>query len=413
MSAHANINDATTFLEEFFGTAPWALVAIRPRGDDPEDIRATTLRGSPKREEVAAEWIRRHNGEGYNLYFAPNPLKALFHRKAAKGDVAAATWLWADLDPPKKATPEETAAWRSEKRKEITGGLPCGLPAPTWTIDSGRGFWLFWRLKAPLPVDGKDGPLTAAVEAYGRMIEQAFAPWTDSCRNIDRIARLPGTVNHKTGWTAGVIAHHPDAAYELEDFPEPAKPEPQAEEQPSSTSSRSDKVDLEKLPSRLRDRILRQVEAGEDHSGVFHNVVTSLAELGFSAAAIKELLGEHRACVPDRFWGRLEEEITRSLGKQKAAAEAAVSDYLTRMNGEYAIVRDGGKCRVLYFDEQGHGHSRRVVPAFMSFDDFKNYHARDYVPRPGQKDVPLGHWWLGTPRLVSIGASPSRRTARL
>jgi hypothetical protein len=307
----ANINDAITFLEEFFGNAPWPLVAIREK----EKPYAYTIPNTPNRKEAAAQWIRHHNGQGRNVYFAPNPLKALLHKKAEKNDVAAAAWLWADLDPPKNATAEQIESWRAERRKEIAGALPCCLNAPTWIIDSGRGFWVFWRFRWPIPVDGKDGPLTARIEAYGLEIEKAFKPWTDNCRNIDRIARLPGTVNHKTGRIAGVIAHNRDAAYELKDFPEPAKPEPQAEEQPSSTSSRSDKVDLEKLPSRLRDRILRQVEADEDHSGVFHHVVTSLAELGFSANAIKELLTEHRLCVPDRYWERLGEEIARSMGK--------------------------------------------------------------------------------------------------
>jgi hypothetical protein len=306
----ANIDDAITFLEEFFGTAPWPLVAIREK----EAPYAYTIPDSPNRKNAAAQWIAHHNGQGRNVYFASNPLKRNLNKKAEKDDVAAAAWLWADLDPPRNATPEELAAWRDKTRKEITGALPCGLKTPTWIIDSGRGFWLFWRLRWPVPVDGNNGRATATVEAYGLEIEKAFKPWTDNCRNIDRIARLPGTVNHKTGKIAGVIAHDCDASYELKDFPESAKAEARAEEQASS-SPRSDKVDLEKLPSRLRDRILRQVEADEDHSKVFHHVVTSLAELGFSADAIKELLTEHRACVPDRYRERLEQVIARSMGK--------------------------------------------------------------------------------------------------
>ena len=77
-------------------------------------------------------------------------------------------------------------------------------------IDSGRGFWGYWKLDKPAPVDGSqnnvNGPLTETVECYGRGIEQAFGDhFADGCRNIDRIARLPGTVNTKTGRLASVL----------------------------------------------------------------------------------------------------------------------------------------------------------------------------------------------------------------
>ena len=42
--------------------------------------------------------------------------------------------------------------------------------------------------------------MTTAVEAYGRGLEIAFGTqWADDCRNVDRIGRLPGTINVKTG----------------------------------------------------------------------------------------------------------------------------------------------------------------------------------------------------------------------
>ena len=70
------------------------------------------------------------------------------------------------------------------------------------------------------PVDG-NGELTAAVESYGKGIEEAFGDhFADGCRNIDRIARLPGTVNSKTGGLARVLndfSH--DEPHAIESFP--------------------------------------------------------------------------------------------------------------------------------------------------------------------------------------------------
>ena len=50
-----------------------------------------------------------------------------------------------------------------------------GIPKPNRVVNSGRGFWGFWKLSKPQPVDGKvdgvDGPLTKAVESYGQGVE--------------------------------------------------------------------------------------------------------------------------------------------------------------------------------------------------------------------------------------------------
>ena len=92
----------------------------------------------------------------------------------------------------------------------LTTNLPQGIPRPNRVIDSGRGYWGYWKLASQQPVDGGqnnvNGPLTETVECYGRGIEQAFGDrFADGCRNIDRIARLPGTINTKTGNAARVL----------------------------------------------------------------------------------------------------------------------------------------------------------------------------------------------------------------
>jgi uncharacterized protein (DUF927 family) len=258
----AHTEDQTTstigFLKNFFGDAPWPLVAIKHGGE----IKAVSFGNAPKREAAAAEWVRRWNEEEhYDLYFAINPLKMPLYRKALKDDVAVAAWLWTDLDPAKN---EDDAAAQARLDAAISQ-LPPGIPGPpTWEINSGRGRWSFWKLRIQHPVDGKDGPETLRVEGHGRGVERAYGKdFADNCRNIDRIARLPGTINHKTGRVARVTAYRPNCVYELADFPSVA-----ADERANLNEARIDrikpgeKVNVDKLP--VSDRIRHMIKTGED-----------------------------------------------------------------------------------------------------------------------------------------------------
>ena len=47
---------------------------------------------------MALQFVAKHNGQR-NLYYAVNPLRGPVTKKAAKTDVAAIEYLFADLDP--------------------------------------------------------------------------------------------------------------------------------------------------------------------------------------------------------------------------------------------------------------------------------------------------------------------------
>jgi hypothetical protein len=93
-------------------------------------------------------------------------------------------------------------------------------------------------------LDGPGGELTREVERFGRGIEKAFAPETaDGCRNVDRIARLPGTINWKTGARATMLEFFPERVYDLEDFPrdleQPQEHKPNRRFEPPPAAERS------------------------------------------------------------------------------------------------------------------------------------------------------------------------------
>ena len=125
-------------------------------------------------------------------------------RKAAKKDIAAIEYLLADLDPRDDESPEETKA-------RYLAAIKAHAPEPTILIDSGNGIQALWRLETPIelpePVMETDAagksirafpPETAAiiadVEARSAALMERLGSATGT-QNIDRILRLPGTIN--------------------------------------------------------------------------------------------------------------------------------------------------------------------------------------------------------------------------
>ncbi len=207
------ISSPIDLLVYFHGDGPWQLVAIDSSGS----IRTAKFASSDIRERAVRAWAEGLNRQGCGIYFAINPLKDSTVSKASKDDVLEADWLWADCDPAAGLPDAERDEWRTMKLAELRAGKD-GVPPPTLIIDSGRGYWAFWRLSKPEPVDG-NGPATARVEAYGRALARVCDG--DHCSDIGRIARLPGFVNHKTGALACVVEHRPERVYSLDDFPSP------------------------------------------------------------------------------------------------------------------------------------------------------------------------------------------------
>lgn len=62
-------------------------------------------------------------------------------------------------------------------------------PAPTAIIDSGGGYQGFWKAGEPVALNGDPSP----IERRNLRIEADLQ--ADACHNIDRLMRLPGTVN--------------------------------------------------------------------------------------------------------------------------------------------------------------------------------------------------------------------------
>jgi hypothetical protein len=389
------------FLRRFFGDAPWPLLAIKR---DSGDIKAATFGAAPRRETAAAAWAARWNGaEGYDLYFAINPLKMALNKKAGKDDVRCAAYLWADLDPRKEA---DQAAEQAALARALDGARPPAIPVPTWEIDSGRGRWGFWRLREPVPVDGKDGEATRRVEGYGRGIERAFeglALVADSCRNVDRIARLPGSANSKTGRLAAVVAFRPEAVYELENFP--FAEVPPAAKDPPTGKDKFDSLppaDVDALPVSPRIRLMIRTGLDEKEPAVPFadcrseralTVLIALAGAGCDDATMAAVMLD--AALPIGAHVREQPKPERYLARQiMRARDRAADPEIAKLNEIYALVIVGDRAVVLeeYTDAEGRD-AFRLLPKSAFETWFENR-----IIKVGDKHVPLAKHWLRNQR---------------
>ncbi len=66
------------------------------------------------------------------------------------------------------------------------------MPPPSIIVFSGGGYQAYWKLKEPLEING-DIAKAEDAKRYNMQLERIFK--ADSCHNIDRIMRLPGTIN--------------------------------------------------------------------------------------------------------------------------------------------------------------------------------------------------------------------------
>lgn len=132
------------------------------------------------------KFVVAHYGKD-NLYFTLNePSAHAPNKKLEKTDIAKIRGVGADIDP--RGGAAELAAERQRLSKLAEERAGSDLP-PSFAIDTGGGVQFIWLLKEKLTAREHE----LDVEAQGRGI--AYALGGDTTQNIDRIYRLPGTIN--------------------------------------------------------------------------------------------------------------------------------------------------------------------------------------------------------------------------
>jgi predicted P-loop ATPase len=283
-------HEAVEFLERLRPGGPWVLTAIVPDGD--------TVTTTVKTAEDVCAFVEKYDGER-NLYYSVNPCRRAMSSKARKVDIGAVEYALADLDPEDDESPE---AAKERYLKQFNGGS--FKPRPTVLVDSGNGLQGLWRLEQRIelgqPVkNGKELEFSAKDKVTIDDVEDRIAAIMQrlgakaGTQNIDRILRLPGTINlpNAAKLRAGrkqcptKLIWFEDTAYKLEAFSEPAG----ADKQTKKT-----KGDKKAAPASSDDKLEaaiceRGVPKGERSERVWH-VVCEMLRRGYLQDAIVKVL---------------------------------------------------------------------------------------------------------------------------
>lgn len=146
---------------------------------DPDNIRPVEGRDFRMDHASALAFAVEHNTAGRNIYWTVNEVKRGLHKKPTKRDIISGRFAHVDIDPPKDGTPFDKLA--ELKRLESLAN------PPSFVIDSGGGIQAFWYLAY-----WKRASLLQ-LERANRQIRDICGG--DNCQNIDRVMRVPGTIN--------------------------------------------------------------------------------------------------------------------------------------------------------------------------------------------------------------------------
>lgn len=195
---------------------PWTLASIDPAGGAP-----TVVTFKSSEHWAMRKWIDKRNGKR-NLYFLPNRAKGFPSKKPSESEIEYVDYEFVDIDP----LPGETPDHCQQRSRSALAQLP--LP-PTLVWPTGYGVQAAWRIEDPVAINSTDD-LALCKERNIGLIEALGGKraGVDACQNVDRILRLPGTVNlpnakkraagrHVT--VAGGFEHYPDRSYFLFEFP--------------------------------------------------------------------------------------------------------------------------------------------------------------------------------------------------
>lgn len=365
-----------------------------------------------------------------NAYFSVAPPMAPMSKKMERSDVREVRWLHVDIDP-------ENGKDLAQERARILASLqapPSGIPLPSAIVDSGGGYQAYWKLEAPIPIGGS---VVAAEDAklYNLQIERAFG--ADSCHDVCRIMRLPGTVNvpnerkrakGRVPSLASVVEMHADRVYPLASFVRaaPVQVENDRGSAPSAAPSNikrlaslaelgprvsmrtqalimqgNDPDDPTKFPSRSEAvfTVVCELVRAEVPDDVIYSVITD-REFGISASVLEKGASAERYAMRQIQRGR----------------EQAIDPVLREFNDRHAVIANsfGGKCVVI--EETWDATVNRSRLTMQSFSAFRDRYMNRQVDmgegkRGKRMEMPAGEWWLRHPgrrQYTGIVFSPAR-----
>lgn len=391
----SSIEEAINFLRWLRPNGPWHLVAISGE-------RKGALEGKkfgPEHIEKLKQWVKNRNKTD-NIYFHVNSVRAeLSAGKAKKGDIDRVEFFHVDVDP----APDKPLADEQRRIRELLCGEPVhGFPPPSAVIFSGGGFQAFWRLAEPISVAGCADAL-GRTESYNSELERILGG--DSCHNIDRIMRLPGTVNwpnekkRKKGRSPAManVVQLSGLTYSPSVFPLPS-----TQQEQDRKAERVQIRDLDKwgVPERIKTILVHGCDPSEPKQGDnsrsiwLFEAVCGLVRCKVDDEVIRFVITDPACRISESVLENRNPEAYAWRQVERAHRATAEKDNreLQSMNERHAVIRNyGGRTRVMT--------DRHNEVQFQSVDDFCNGYLSKSVAvgvdtRGNAISKPLARWWL-------------------
>lgn len=401
---------AIAFLSRWFPDSPWVLTSIIPDG------KTDTRTFQPNQNEAAARWIEERQGV-QNLYFHVNPVRRDLNVKASKEDIARLAWLHVDIDPRAGEDHDEERARAFRLLQEFK-------LRPTVIVDSGGGYQGFWKLNPDSRLE-INGIVTRAqeLEVYNIQLEKVFG--ADHCHNVDRIMRIPGTINVPTArklkkgrkpYLASLVEWN-EVSYNIDQFTPAVRVQPKdpgllAGGQPRvKVTGNVPVVGTDELREwakengkTISDHTLALIATGEDP--INPGKYGSRSEALFKVCCDLVRADVNREIIFSVITGPngIAESVREKRGSEayawrqiERAEEKAINPVLLEMNERHFIVQDhGGKTRVMtrLYDAE----MKRDKLVSQAKEDLTLYYANRRVSLGEDKQAPVGTWWLAHPR---------------
>jgi hypothetical protein len=233
-------------------------------------------------------------------------------------------------------------------------------------------------------------PIIDDIESRGARLEQKFTPYADACRNVDRLVRLPGSVNwpdkdkrDKKGRKpamARVISYNQDLTYSLSDFPaapgrQLSAPKPKLEILHERRLTDIDELDRWKVNDRLKSIIMKgrihgETKSGDNSSsGWLFDAVCQLIRNGVPDELIYSIIRDERFGISENVrknGARMDRYALRQIERaHKVVAGINQDDWNPKTkdgrprasyhNARHAILRSGLVCQYDTF------HNRMII----------------------------------------------------
>jgi Mesyanzhinovviridae DNA primase len=425
MSVTPNYDEAIAFLRAFRPKGFWMLTAVRV---DKKSIE--TIPFVPSQTTEVRGWLEKMGAEhedplhNFNLYFHVNPTIRMMSKKAEKEDVATMEYLHVDID---QRAGQEFEAERARALRLLTEAFPSGVPKPTFIIDSGGGYHGYWKLKEPFKIDG-DQEAYSHAERFNLQLQYDFS--ADHCHNVDRIMRLPGTINRpdkkkiekgRVTCLSSLVSHDPEAIYELSQFVAApliqtgvlfgASSDALVSIKTGNIQRLNDIDDLKKygVPQHTLIVIVQGIDPDEpgrwpSRSEPLWYVCNELVRHAVPDEIIYSILTDDRFKISESVLEKGRGADKYAKKQINDAKERGISPKLHELNSKHAVVRDvGGHCKVI--SEGWDNELGRTTLSYQTAGDFTTFYQNQSMEitvtgKDGPKVIsqPLGKWWLTHPQ---------------